>query len=73
MLAEQVRQGLCIIRMPQAGREMLSPSGSSDSGSGAGMQDQVVPRGPREQEEEEEDEEDGMEASGRRLEGPDLV
>ena len=73
MMAEQVRQGLCIIRMPSAEREMLSPSGSSGSGSGAGMQDQVVPRGPREQEEEEEDEEDGMEASGRRLEGPDLV
>ena len=72
MMAEQVRQGLCIIRMPSAEREMLLPSGSSGSGSGAGTRDQVVPKRPREQEEEEEDE-DGMEASGRRLEGPDLV
>lgn len=72
MMAEQVRQGLCIIRMPSAEREMLLPSGSSGSGSGAGTRDQVVPKRPREQEEEEEDK-DGMEASGRRLEGPDLV
>lgn len=62
MMAEQVRQGLCIIRMPSVEREMLLPSGSSGSGSGAGMRDQVVP------------EAEGMEEeSGLRLEGPELV
>lgn len=64
MMAEQVRQGLCIIRMPSAEREMLLPSGSSGSGSGPGMLDQVVPEAEGMEEEEE---------SGLRLEGPELV
>ena len=61
LMAEQVRQGLCIIRMPGVERETLLRSGSSDSGSGPGTWDQVVPEGMEEEE------------SGPRLEGPELV